>query len=56
MYIIPVRSLETETYQPLPCARYQTYEEAEEARKHMLVQVRRDGKYITLEEFEIVEE
>jgi hypothetical protein len=56
MFRISIRSLETETYEPLQCEPYQTREEAEEARKHMLVQVRQDGEFIAPEEFEIVEE
>lgn len=56
MFRILIRSLETETYQLFPCASFQTFEEAHEAAKHMLVQVRRDGEFIAPEEFEIVKE
>ena len=56
MFRIFVRSLKTETYQPLPCGPYQTRGEAEDAIKHMLVQVRPEGEYIVPEEYEIAEE
>ncbi len=56
MFRIWIRNLETETYEALSCLPYQTREEAEDALKHMLVQVRRDGDYIVPEEFRIAEE
>lgn len=56
MFKIWIRNLDTETYEVLSCPLYQTREEAEEAIKHMWVQVRRGGKYIVPEEFKITEE
>jgi hypothetical protein len=55
MFKVLIRSLETEAYEEL-CVRYQTREEAEEAVKHMWVQVRRGGEYIQPEEFVIQED
>jgi hypothetical protein len=55
MFKILIWNNETETFKELATVRYKTREKAEEAVKHMFVQVRPGGEYITPEQYKIEE-